>query len=368
MSNELTAFGRGQISSLFAGDKVQDDLSAGIAASFAVMGYKGKVWSVKYRGDEKQLLRDDGDGARNSIEVVIVASSRHLSKIYYASGYVEGSSAAPDCFSNNSVTPDPSSVHLQNPTCASCERNKWGGKISELTGKPAKECQDNKRLAIVPLLDIPNEIYGGPMLLRVPAASLQEIAQFDNKMRQLGYPHYAYGTRISFDTSLAYPKFQFSPIRPLTDAEAKKVIELRGHPLTARVLSETSGVVTSAGNNVVDAASVFEQPPKPEVKPETKKEEPQSAQPQKSSPLTGVASTTPARPVVQTGALEGATAKTIAPVSESPSSTQAQQPHGGSAIIADTEQTQNIGSTAPEPTQGFEQKLDDLMAGLLPAA
>src|SRR6478609_10592691 len=93
----------GAVSTKFASQPVADDLSSGIQSSFGLIGYKGKVWSIRYRGDENPLMREDGDGPKSSIEVVILNASKAVSKVWYEQGYVEGSNAAPDCFSNNGI-------------------------------------------------------------------------------------------------------------------------------------------------------------------------------------------------------------------------------------------------------------------------
>ena len=65
MAQELTLpKGFGAVSSVFRGQAGNDELGAGIASSYGVIGYRGKVWSTKYQGKETQLMRDDGDGAR----------------------------------------------------------------------------------------------------------------------------------------------------------------------------------------------------------------------------------------------------------------------------------------------------------------
>src|SRR5690606_37267297 len=158
---------------------------SGIQSSFGLIGYKGKVWSIRYRGDEQQLMRDDGDGPRGSIEVVILKASQHISKIWYELGYVEGSNAAPDCFCNNGIQPEITSAKRQSETCALCPHNQWGSRITP-AGKQGKSCADSKRIAVVPQADILNETYGGPMLLSVPAASLQDVAMYGQKMQQMG--------------------------------------------------------------------------------------------------------------------------------------------------------------------------------------
>jgi hypothetical protein len=370
---------------VFGNGPVTDDLSAGVQASFGVVGYKGKVWSIKYRGEEVQLLRPDGDGARNSIEVVIVGSAKNLSKIFYASGYTEGANAAPDCFSTDGIVPSPSATARQSPTCASCPQNVWGSKISEVSGKPTKRCADSKRLALVPLQDISNEIYGGPLLLRVPAASLQELAQFGQKMQQLGYPHYSIGTRISFDTEVSYPRFTFQAIRPLTDDEAVQVVALKNSSAVSRILAEASELTTAPQVNASELEKAFEQPPTSPIAPVQPLQVTSWSNPQRAT--TGQASTTTAQPAVQVrGALqEPSVAKALATVNlqplQDPNPVQTQVPAGG-ATTASTDQKSGFGNSAPvmaEPStsplpvtdgspeaDSFEAGLDALVAKLLP--
>lgn len=216
----------------------EDEMGAGISAGLAVMSYKGKVWKVRHRGEETVLMRDDGDGPRGSIDVVVVRAAPNLSKIWYEKGYEEGSAAPPDCWSSNGMNPDPSAPNKQSATCATCPRNMRGSRMTP-SGKPGKECSDSKRLAIVPLDDIDNEIHDGPMLLRVPAASLSEMKKFSDAMRQRGFQYFAFGMRISFDPNEAYPKFQFKAVRPLTDDEAKRVIAMRDDTRTLNVVQQS---------------------------------------------------------------------------------------------------------------------------------
>jgi len=268
MSNLVPA-NFGQVSSRFAQTPVQDDLSSGIQTSFGLIGYKGKVWSIRYRGDEQQLMRDDGDGPRGSVEVVILKASGQISKIWYEHGYVEGSNSAPDCFSNNGVVPDPTSSKKQCDTCALCPHNQWGSRITP-AGKQGKACSDSKRLAVVPAQDIENSAYGGPMLLRVPAASLQDVASYGQKMQQLGYPYYAVSTRIAFDPEESYPKFLFNAVRPLNDAEADLVLAMRDQHSVDRILSESEFATPTPAPAAPDLASAFEQPPQTAPKTEAK--------------------------------------------------------------------------------------------------
>lgn len=238
-----------------------NELSAGIMSSMAVLSVRGKVWRVKYRKEEVNLVNEHGD-PRPSIEVVIIKAAGHLSKLHYPNGYVEGSNEPPTCWSANAITPDASVPveQRQSATCAACPHNVFGSRVTT-AGKAAKACTDSKRLAVVPLGDIENEVYGGPMLLRVPPASLGDLVNYDNKLKAIGFPYMAVGTRIGFDINAEYQKLTFSAIRPLTDAEAHKVIEHMKSPAVARIISEAVEIDTSDIEQPT-AASVFEQPPK----------------------------------------------------------------------------------------------------------
>lgn len=266
MSNITIPSKFGAVSTVFANANINNDLAAGVVSGFGIISYRGKVWRTKYRGEERDLMREDGDGPRASIEVVILKAAGHLSKIFYESGYVEGSTAQPDCWSSNGVTPDAAAPKKQSSACANCPKDAFGSRITP-AGKQGKACSDSKRLAIVPLEDLDNEMFGGPMLLRVPAASLGDVASFAQKMQALGYPYNSIGVRISFDTKEAYPKFVFTAIRPLTDAEAQKVLAYQNDPRLARILNESSDYQAPAAEAAPSLEQVFEQPPAPKAAP-----------------------------------------------------------------------------------------------------
>lgn len=284
MANDVTVPQNfGPISSVFQGHQgVNDELGQGVASSYGIVGYKGKVWSIRYQGEEQVLMRDDGDGPRNSIEVVLVKASPAISKIFYERGYVEGSSEAPDCWSSNGQVPDPGAQKKQSPTCATCPKNAWGSRVTE-AGKQGKACSDSRRVAVVPTGDIDNELFGGPMLLRIPAASLKDLKAYGDKMNSYQYPYYAVATRVAFDPQEAYPKFVFSAVRPLNDEEAKKVLAMRSDEKVAAVLAEN--VVAEAPAAAPAAPSVpsspFEQdqpaPAAPQPAQQPAQQAPQSA-------------------------------------------------------------------------------------------
>ena len=275
----------GAMSALFgpADTKDNDELGAGVGSSFAIVGIRGKVWSIKHDGKETPLMRPDGDGPRGSIEVVIVRSSAAKSKLFYKGGFVDGSNTPPDCWSSNGVTPDAAVQNKQAKTCDTCPMNVFGSKITE-AGKQAKSCSDHRRLAIVPLQDINNEMLGGPMLLRCPAASLKELKAFGDTLSGYGHKYFSVATRISFDAKEAYPKLVFSAIRPLDDAEGRDVLALRDDKRTMALLNDAVDTQVQA-ENVAPAKSPFEQAPMEEApKAAAPKAAPPKAAPPKAAP------------------------------------------------------------------------------------
>jgi hypothetical protein len=245
MSNAIVvpASFNGQVAAVFQGQQAGDDLSGGITGGYGLIKYRGKVWSIQHNGNTMTLMRDDNDGPRGSIDVVVVKANPQLSKTFYLQGWDENNNNPPDCASANGIVPDAGVPHPQNTICATCPRNAWG---SAPNGGKGKACGDHRRLAVVPLTDLRNESLGGPLLLRCPAASLQDLAAFDSRYKGLGYPYFTMGIKIGFDPVESFPKFTWAAIRPLTDAEGAIVMELRNSPETARVLGEAGPVAAPA--------------------------------------------------------------------------------------------------------------------------
>jgi hypothetical protein len=218
-------------------------LGEGITQSFPILTFKGKVWNIRYRGVDTPLLmppRVQGgpqDTPQPHIDVVIINSAPSLSKIFYERGYVEGSTEPPDCLSVNGKTPDPASPKKQAEVCTLCPKNAWGSKTTE-AGKQGKACQDSKRLVVVPAGDLRNEMFGGPMLLRVPPASLADTAQYSAVLERVGHTFFSVRTQLGFDHQQSYPKFVYTPIQALSEEEAAIVLELQEDPRTLRILSE----------------------------------------------------------------------------------------------------------------------------------
>lgn len=259
MSNELkTTLSNlpASIADLFAVDPGSDDLSGGITGGYAIVSIRGSKWRIKHGGTEEPVLNDEGD-PRASLEVVMVDAAKNLSKIFYAENYSEGDAEAPDCSSLNGETPDVGVPNKQADSCAMCPNNQWGSRMTD-AGKKAKACHDSRRIAVVPFGDLKNEAYGGPMLLRIPAASLGDLKTFGTQLNSKGISYKTIAVRLGFDIDVSYPKLTFKAIKRLEEAELLQIAEHLTSGAAAKVLE---------GNELAAEAPKVAEKAKPKATP-----------------------------------------------------------------------------------------------------
>lgn len=196
------------------------DLSQGVG-SVPVLSIRGRVFRFKYQGNEDPVVDQNGY-ALPYLDVIIVKGNPNLSKIFYPAAFVEGNDDPPTCFSLDGVAPDATVVQKQALTCGACQHNIWGSKVTP-QGRPTKSCADGRRLAIVPAYDPMNQRFGGPALLRIPPASLGELAAYSNMLASAQAHYFAVVTRISFDQAEAYPKLVFQCMGAINEQQGEAV-------------------------------------------------------------------------------------------------------------------------------------------------
>jgi hypothetical protein len=224
MSNNVIPLDRGGPAGAFAGrhSSLTANAKLGVSEGFAVVSIRGKVWRIRHRGESEIVKSADGMPMQR-LDVVVVGASPFVSKQWYDGTYTEGSDSSPDCYSVDGLTPDPAVPHRQSSVCATCPRNRFGSRITD-DGKRAKECRDSRRIAVVPVGDIDNEVYGGPMMLRLPATSLSSLLRYADLLEKKGAALEQVATGLYFDASVAYPRVEFSALRWLTEEEALQTV------------------------------------------------------------------------------------------------------------------------------------------------
>lgn len=227
-----------------------DQLSSGIATGYGVLKYRGKHWSIQYKGENKYFLRPDDRTPVSYIDVIILRSSPLPSKSYYPGGYDEAASAGerPTCASITGVVPDLDVKAKQADACNLCPRNEWRQKEN---GRRGKECTDYKRTAVLIMPSSAVLAVGEPIMepvfLRIPPASLKHVAAYGDHLSQMGHRYYGVVTRISFKMEVATPEFVFEGVQPLTDKEKPLILQLRNDPLTLRITGEDMQARLQAG-------------------------------------------------------------------------------------------------------------------------
>ena len=109
-----------------------DSLSEGITGSYGVLGYRGKVWSLRYKGEKYNFVRQDDGTPAAAIDVIILRSAKQKSKSFYDSfDEHQSEGKRPICASLDGILPDEDVVQKQSETCALadviaiCEEHGW---------------------------------------------------------------------------------------------------------------------------------------------------------------------------------------------------------------------------------------------------
>lgn len=157
---------------------------------------------------------------RMCLEIAVVAANPAVSKTYYASEFVEGSKAAPDCQSSNGLTPDASIAAPQHTNCTNCPKAAWGSAISKLSGEDIPACSDSKQLAILPAGDLNFKMLG----LNITKGSIKNWGLYVKALTGRNMLLMETVTNVTFDAT-KNGVLQFGFNRYLNDEEAAKVKE-----------------------------------------------------------------------------------------------------------------------------------------------
>lgn len=266
MSTDLVVGGTklpAHLAAMFGSDDDKSDLSGGVGLGFPIMSIKGKVWAIA-RGKEKQMILNSEGDPRASIEVVIIKGNKHLSKVYYKGGYTEGSTEKPTCYSNDAVAPAGDAVEKQAANCATCKNNQWGSRIGD-GGKKGKACSDSRRVAVAPA-----GLLNDPMLLRIPAATLKPLMEYNEELGKRSRKYQLVVTKLGFDPESLSPKITFKYVRDVTTEEALVIVESMNSDTTVKILADGMGILTdetkAEDNEKFEQVTAPAKPPAKEVK------------------------------------------------------------------------------------------------------
>ncbi len=274
MSN-IIPFDSAKLPAHIKAKKVFNAFAAAVSGGFKILSIKSKVFTI-VDGDAKNLVTkmDDPDSPAANLEVVIVGVNPYRSKIYYSSGYSEGDSSKPDCYSNDGTGPAADAEKPQAKKCATCAMNVWGSKISE-NGKKIKACSDSMRIAVAPAGQL-----NDPMLLRIPATSLAALGSYGNDLANRGVEPHDVVTKIGFDYTVSHPALTFKPIGFLSPEGMEMVAETRASDTVQKIIG--TGEVPFEGEPAAPAPVKEAEAPKAVAAP--KVEAPQAEAPAPAAP------------------------------------------------------------------------------------
>jgi hypothetical protein len=221
-----------------SGAAVTKNFEEGVRDSFPLLSIKGKVFRIRISGQETPLIDQQTRQVIPSLDVVMINASPQLAKAYYVKGFEEGEFNQPDCWSLDSVKPDPMVPNKVSQTCINCPMNVFGSAPSRdaTQGKRGgKACQDARRVAVM----MPGHLeLEEPLvfMMRVPATSLKNLKAYAQLLERQGWEPAACVTRLQFDYQEAYPKLIFNFVDGLNDEEYARVIDIAESKATADML------------------------------------------------------------------------------------------------------------------------------------
>lgn len=188
-----------------------------------------------------------GKAIRGEFNAIIVAMLPKVSRTFYAGKYDPNAKPTlPDCWSNNGDTPEAKAPNRQAANCASCKNNIDG---SGENGK-GKACRFQRRVALL----LEGDVSGDTYQFNIPARSLfgkgnGNTHPFESYVRFLAANEESVDyvvTNIAYNLDADTMELQFTPARPITDAEYELVVAAQADPATQRLVqltvSEADGV------------------------------------------------------------------------------------------------------------------------------
>jgi len=202
--------------------QANDDAAAGISTGMPPrLKLSGKQFTlVDANGDEtafpagKMVIGPDDNAY---LPMVILRAIKPLQKAWYVGAYNAEEGKSPDCFSTDSVRPDPSSPAPQSELCANCPQNAFGSGTDQAgNATKGKACKDTKTLAIFIPGSRKVETDPKAYMFKIPADSLKNFAMYVKSLSAAGIPLGTAKTLVTFDQTVTHPKviFKFGGFLP----------------------------------------------------------------------------------------------------------------------------------------------------------
>ena len=230
------------------------DLTKSVATSVAVNRIQTNT-----NGTFKRFVKGEqvGKAIRGEFNAIIISMLPKVSRTFYAGKYdPDAKPTLPDCWSNNGDVPEAKATNRQAANCANCPKNIDG---SGENGK-GKACRFQRRVALL----LEGDVSGDTYQFNIPAKSLFGKGNgithpFESYVRFLAANDESIDyvvTNIAYNLDADTMELQFTPVRPITDAEYDLVLAAQADPATQRLVqltvAEADGATTKPKQQVIE--------------------------------------------------------------------------------------------------------------------
>lgn len=133
-------------------------------------------------------------------DIVMLGANSNTSRVFYDPSKPfdpRGTDNGPPlCFSDNGVGPSVNAQEPQSHLCQLCPNAAWNSAVSRVTGKGVPACSTGKKIAFIVPGDPDDIVY----FMRVPPASLKNLASYINALKPHSTEAYEIVTRLHFES------------------------------------------------------------------------------------------------------------------------------------------------------------------------
>lgn len=211
----------------------------------------------------KVVGKEEMGKVKGSMNAIIVNASPHVGRIFYIKQWSpDAEPTAPDCFSNDGISPDAGSQNPQASRCDSCPQNIKGSGMGN-----SKACRYSRRIAMVLEEDFGTSLEGQVYQMNLASKSLFGEGSGDNTHTFENYTKYLSNngksldyvvTQISFNEDNDNQSVLFTPARFINKTEYAVTSEVVKKPEVQKMVVMTPYQADSSGRQKLEA-------PKPAV-------------------------------------------------------------------------------------------------------
>jgi hypothetical protein len=218
---------------------------------------KNGTFKLVVGGEEMGKIKGD-------LNAIVVNAAPKVGRIFYAKAWSpDAEPTAPDCFSNDGMTPDAKAVNRQSHNCNDCPQNVKGSGQGQ-----SKACRYSRRIAVLLEQDFGSTLEGQVYQLNLASKSLfgdnvGDAFTFENYTKYLSSNGKSIDyvvTRISFNDENDNQSVLFNPVRYINRTEYEAVGKVAGTEQTKALVTMTPSQADGVVKQPALAAPKAEEP------------------------------------------------------------------------------------------------------------